>query len=302
MSDIKKTFIKWNKRIKYDKINAICKPCWELNYCPYGSLVEDFPIEDDEYSCLVFGHQCPVFSIAEPYTETKELREIERNIKKVTMLKVFRRDNQVCQICNKNIPIEDIHYDHIIPWSKGGRSDEKNIRLLCSECNLKRGNSYESDYLISRISYHDFKSLDIELFHLNDLLNLFYPCIIFWNKYGVTIELESFRLLFLVSEEDDFLYQIIKNIFTLLCSDFINVKKKMNILRYRWGLVDFKSHSINETCIKYKVNNSYYVECEQLLLERVAMSLKIENNEKYYELKVSEELQLATHEIFNNFD
>ena len=26
----------------------ICKPCWELKYCPYGSLVEDFPIGDTE--------------------------------------------------------------------------------------------------------------------------------------------------------------------------------------------------------------------------------------------------------------
>lgn len=24
--------------------NRICKPCWELRYCPYGPLVEDFPL------------------------------------------------------------------------------------------------------------------------------------------------------------------------------------------------------------------------------------------------------------------
>jgi len=29
----------WNKRIR-----SICKPCWELKYCPYGPLVEDFPL------------------------------------------------------------------------------------------------------------------------------------------------------------------------------------------------------------------------------------------------------------------
>ncbi|NOQ67888.1 hypothetical protein GQ568_00415, partial [Patescibacteria group bacterium] len=29
----------WNKRTK-----NICKPCWELKYCPYGPLVEDFPL------------------------------------------------------------------------------------------------------------------------------------------------------------------------------------------------------------------------------------------------------------------
>lgn len=45
-------------------------------------------------------------------------------------------------------------FDHIIPWSKGGSSDENNIRLLCEECNKKRSNNFEKvnykvDYIIS---------------------------------------------------------------------------------------------------------------------------------------------------------
>src|SRR5947208_7931432 len=28
----------WRQRTK-----DVCKPCWELKYCPYGPLVEDFP-------------------------------------------------------------------------------------------------------------------------------------------------------------------------------------------------------------------------------------------------------------------
>src|SRR5579864_3675797 len=41
----------------------VCKPCWELKYCPYGPLVEQFPLEDDrdERACRIFGHNCPVF-------------------------------------------------------------------------------------------------------------------------------------------------------------------------------------------------------------------------------------------------
>jgi hypothetical protein len=30
---------KLEKRTKH-----VCKPCWELKYCPYGPLVEDFPV------------------------------------------------------------------------------------------------------------------------------------------------------------------------------------------------------------------------------------------------------------------
>ena len=75
------SFEKWKKRCNGTYINAICKPCWELKYCPYGVIVEDFELRDepeDPYRCRIFGHICPVFLVAEPLTETKELRNISR--------------------------------------------------------------------------------------------------------------------------------------------------------------------------------------------------------------------------------
>ncbi len=27
-----------------ERISGLCKPCWELKYCPFGPLVEDFPL------------------------------------------------------------------------------------------------------------------------------------------------------------------------------------------------------------------------------------------------------------------
>ena len=42
-------------------------PCKKLDYCPYGYLVEGFPLEElrGEKSCPVYGHNCPVFYAAE---------------------------------------------------------------------------------------------------------------------------------------------------------------------------------------------------------------------------------------------
>lgn len=42
-------------------------PCKKLGYCPYGYLVEDFPVEElrSEKGCPIYGHECPVFSTAE---------------------------------------------------------------------------------------------------------------------------------------------------------------------------------------------------------------------------------------------
>ena len=47
------------------------KPCHVLGYCPYGPLVEDFPLleKEDEETCSIFGHQCPVFYVAEPFMD-----------------------------------------------------------------------------------------------------------------------------------------------------------------------------------------------------------------------------------------
>jgi len=177
----------WNKRIK-----NICKPCWELKYCPYGPLVEDFPLlgptreeaiehnnflikqlelgaykgkrkdvfkkevrgfnpidyperhskNDLEKACSVFGHLCPVFFTNEPLTETNELRRMGRNIPRHIMLRVVRRDNNQCQLCGKILVDNEIEFDHIIPVSKGGSSEEHNIRVTCFECNRNKSNKF----------------------------------------------------------------------------------------------------------------------------------------------------------------
>ena len=33
----------------------------------------------------------------------------------------------------------DMQADHIVPWSRGGRTVVGNCRMLCIECNLRRG-------------------------------------------------------------------------------------------------------------------------------------------------------------------
>ena len=171
----------WKRRTKH-----ICKPCWELKYCPYGPLVEQFPLHEkalkkaielgyysklvkgkgwipcdkddigaypdisriieefgniDEHSCEIFGHDCPVFSVNEPFTESNELRRIGRSIPRETFLRVVRRDNQTCQVCGRVLKDREIVIDHVIPFSKGGPTQEENLRVLCEDCNRKKGAS-----------------------------------------------------------------------------------------------------------------------------------------------------------------
>ena len=52
-------------------------------------------------------------------------------------IEVYKRDKGVCRECGET---KNLHYDHILPYSKGGTStDVKNIQILCAKCNLKKG-------------------------------------------------------------------------------------------------------------------------------------------------------------------
>jgi len=176
-----------------------CKPCWELKYCPYGLLVEDFPLlpstlgqtlehnkylreclrtkkiasgepldaerekyfnetlskfdpadfpkdihpEIEELACNVFGHICPVFFVAEPFTETEKERRRGRYIPFEIKMRVVRRDNYTCQACGKHLKDNEVEFDHMIPLSKGGSTEEHNIRLTCYNCNREKTDKIE---------------------------------------------------------------------------------------------------------------------------------------------------------------
>ena len=47
-----------------------------------------------------------------------------------------------CQICKKKLDGK-FHADHIMPYSKGGKTILKNAQALCQNCNLKKGSSNE---------------------------------------------------------------------------------------------------------------------------------------------------------------
>lgn len=55
--------------------------------------------------------------------------------------KICKRDNYTCQNCGKYMPDGvGLHIDHIIPISKGGKTIESNLQVLCSKCNLSKSN------------------------------------------------------------------------------------------------------------------------------------------------------------------
>jgi hypothetical protein len=65
----------------------------------------------------------------------------DRVIPSVVKLEVWKRDKGCCVKCSSK---ENLHFDHIIPYSQGGSSkDSKNIQILCSKHNLAKHDRIE---------------------------------------------------------------------------------------------------------------------------------------------------------------
>jgi len=82
------------------------------------------------------------FDDAEVGESTDEVAEehtriIPPGVKRV----VWKRDKGRCVLCGSAI---NLHFDHIIPYSKGGSSsDPKNIQILCARHNIAKKNNIE---------------------------------------------------------------------------------------------------------------------------------------------------------------
>jgi len=58
-------------------------------------------------------------------------------------VQVLIRDGNKCKICGVVCDggIHKMHFDHIIPWSKGGETTLENLQVLCSACNEAMGDA-----------------------------------------------------------------------------------------------------------------------------------------------------------------
>jgi len=57
-----------------------------------------------------------------------------------TRFNVFLRDRFSCQYCGNGFSASDLTFDHVVPRSKGGRTNWTNVVAACSPCNLRKGN------------------------------------------------------------------------------------------------------------------------------------------------------------------
>lgn len=83
-----------------------------------------------------------------PVQTQKPKKPVNPERKKMTAslrYEILKRDGFRCQICGRSA--DDgivLHVDHIIPVSKGGKTEPDNLRTLCQDCNLGKRDKLET--------------------------------------------------------------------------------------------------------------------------------------------------------------
>jgi len=154
-----------------------------LNYLPLSA------IKWKEAITYLFLDKCTVLEwyddwiVKSPSWETKVpavimLKERYRRGRKPRFSKtnLYIRDLYTCQYCFTILPRKELTLDHVIPISRGGKTNWENIVASCGTCNIGKGNKiqapktkpYRPDYweLVSKR-----KQLEFDIKH---------PV---WNKY-----------------------------------------------------------------------------------------------------------------------
>ena len=76
-----------------------------------------------------------------PYLLTGEEKHLNIRAFSAAMKQgAFERQDGICVLCEKPFKMSAMEGDHILPWSKGGKTNTGNCQMLCKPCNRSKSN------------------------------------------------------------------------------------------------------------------------------------------------------------------
>lgn len=61
-----------------------------------------------------------------------------RQFDEPTKRRQYAAQGGVCPMCGKHFEYSEMHGDHKVPWSQGGKTVPENCQMLCTKCNLQK--------------------------------------------------------------------------------------------------------------------------------------------------------------------
>lgn len=114
---------------------------WGLLYNKYKETELDPTLLEKEIKQLMADDDVSNKKGIYSYVLSRELKYL--SIRKFTDTQkriAYEKQNGVCPVCKKHFEYKDMEGDHIIPWSKGGKTLQENCQMLCSKCNITKSN------------------------------------------------------------------------------------------------------------------------------------------------------------------
>lgn len=102
-----------------------------VGYAVWRIVAGRQPIRQQPAPTLAWQAQTPAIDPTAPVGQ-RNTRTIPQDVK----IAVSARDGGRCRQCGSTA---DLHFDHVIPWSKGGANTITNIQILCGPCNRRKG-------------------------------------------------------------------------------------------------------------------------------------------------------------------
>lgn len=94
----------------------------------------------DTYDSLLYRHNFLKESLLSTITDLPQ-KDSKRNFDEAQRQVLYRKFNGICQLCGKVCEWNDWEADHIIPWSKGGKTVVDNGQVLCPSCNSRKSDN-----------------------------------------------------------------------------------------------------------------------------------------------------------------
>ena len=104
------------------------------------AFVEFINTTDDQSMEIVIPETQEEISEVAQEKEIIFKHKTKRNPSERLKVQVLMRDGNKCRLCGITVTGENIHFDHILAWSKGGETVLENIQVLCALHNLAKGN------------------------------------------------------------------------------------------------------------------------------------------------------------------
>ena len=118
----------------------------------WGSLYNEFQngsfVNVDNKVNIIMGSADEISNVREVYHAvlSGDMHWLNaRNFTDVDKRWAYRKQGGRCPYCHKEYDYSQMHGDHIVPWSKGGKTDRDNLQMLCIACNLKKS-AYDVGY------------------------------------------------------------------------------------------------------------------------------------------------------------